>query len=339
MAYRLDSRGTQPLVRQRVGIGLIGTGWAAGMHAQALANLKIGAEYVVGRSADRVEAFASRFGIPKCLLDVSQLPCPGACPLVIVCLPPGPASAVASGLVSRGYYVLLEKPGAMNFRDLALDFGTKAPEDLRRLAFSYHLPHDFKFRLARKVVESGKLGKPVRAYLRMFMPMISWSPGRKSWALGAAAPSIWIEAGVHLIHLATWFFGAPRILGVANVRSDRQCVAGTALLGHKNEMVSFLDLSYLSGLRTPRGGIEIQFTKGNLVIDRGSYTNLASSLMVESVDGRLYTRGPTIENGIETQMERILRSIQNRGTVLASGVTDLPCAAATLAVAEALSDA
>lgn len=323
--------------RDKLSMAVVGTGWAAEMLATAIASLTSGRlQFVVSRTIERANVFAEKFNVPNRLTDPAALPGPDRCPLVAVCVPPAAAPVLTSDLLRRGYFVLLEKPGADNLPAFAALADQVEPEALSRLAVGYQLLHDKRFRLARRISRAGCLGQLKRAYLRMYIPTASWSEGRRKWALGPGAPSVWLEAGVHLIGLAYWLFGEPQVITSANVRSDDQCVAGTALLRHPGGVIVTLDASYLAGVEGARGGLDLQGTRGSLTIERGSYRNKVSRLLVETCNGRSSVREPENEDGTTNLLKRIVSSIRKQGRLPAQDVIDYSGARRILALAEVL---
>ena len=323
--------------RDKLSMAVVGTGWAAEMFATAAASLTNGClRFVVSRTLERANAFGERFDVPHRLSDPGDLPAPDRCPLVAVCVPPVSAPALTVDLLRRGFFVLLEKPGAENSPAFAALADQVEPEALSRLAVGYQLLHDKRFRLARRLSRAGCIGQLKRAYLRMYIPTAGWSDGRRKWALGPGAPSVWLEAGVHLIALARWLFGEPQVITSANVRSDGQCVAGTALLSHPGGVITTLDASYLAGVEEARGGLDLQGTRGSLSIERGSYRNKVSRLLVQHCNGRSSVRGPENEDGTANLLKRIISSIRKQGRLPAQDVIDYSSARELLMLAEAL---
>jgi predicted dehydrogenase len=296
-------------------LAVVGTGWAAEMIATAAATLRRASlAFVVSRRPETAAAFAARFNIRGCRTSIDDLPPPHRCPLVVVCTPPASASRIAARLLCRGHFVLLEKPGATSVEAFQTIDDRAAPARAR-LAIAYQLQHDRHCRLAKRLIDRGRLGQVQRAFLKMHLPCGTWSDCRRQWALGADAPSAWLEAGVHLIALSLWLFGPATVIGVAAVRKADQIVAGTALLRHASGVVSTIDVSYLSGEASRRGGIEVQGSDGCLTIDRGTYRDKRTALIVETRTGCVRTTSPRAEDGTRRLLARMIQRARGADTI------------------------
>ena len=318
-------------------LALIGNGWAAETYARATQQSGAGSvRWLVARNAAAGQTFCHRFHISQLVLNIQDLAPPGECSLVIVCIPPRESPPVIAGLLSRGYCVLAEKPGAESSHHLAGALLKCSAPQVRRLAFAYQLFHDDRVVLAREVIRSGTIGRPERAHLKMHMPTEGWSTGRRGWALGPGATSVWVEAGVHLTALAAWLFGPAHVVEVSNQRVDGHCVAGTALLKHQTGVVSTLDVSFLGTPSAPRGGVRIEGSAGRLHLSRGTYLDKRSLLRLELPGGRTSTTSPAPENGTLRLLNRALALSNSSNTLATSNMVDHIRALEYLRLAESL---
>ena len=98
---------------RQVGIGIIGTGFAASFHArghQRAAHLGARIVAVAGRSRERTTAFAERYGIPTCYDDAAQLIADPAVELVDLTVPNRLHHTLAIAALQAGKHVICEKP-------------------------------------------------------------------------------------------------------------------------------------------------------------------------------------------------------------------------------------
>jgi predicted dehydrogenase len=98
---------------RKVGVGLIGAGYAAGIHARAyrkVHGVEIDLRAVAASRPDRAAAFAAAFGIPQFKSSVEELLDDAAIDLVDICAPNSLHAELAIAAALSGNPVTVEKP-------------------------------------------------------------------------------------------------------------------------------------------------------------------------------------------------------------------------------------
>ncbi|MFQ5828530.1 MAG: Gfo/Idh/MocA family protein [Candidatus Methylomirabilia bacterium] len=97
----------------RVRIGLVGTGFAADLHAvnyRALRGQKVELTAVCGRRRESAEHFAGRFGLPRVFTDYRALAESPEVDCVDICVPTAIHHEVAMAAAGAGKHLIVEKP-------------------------------------------------------------------------------------------------------------------------------------------------------------------------------------------------------------------------------------
>jgi len=143
-------------------VGLLGTGYIADWHAQALRTIPgVSLAAVCDKDLSRAQAFAARYGVARVYESLEEMLGAGENPLdaVHVLLPPDHHARAASTLVSRGVHTLLEKPMAIT----PLECGELIRQAADR-GVTLGVNHNFVFapvyERLRTDLRAGKLGSP-----------------------------------------------------------------------------------------------------------------------------------------------------------------------------------
>lgn len=142
-----------------IGIGLVGLGMAGRTHAREIAHVP-GARTtaVFGRSAEKVGAFAERFGIPRAYTDYEAFLADPAVDVVDVLTPHGVHRDYAIPAAEAGKHVIIEKPIALD-----LEQGREIIDACDRNGVTLGVIYQMRFGVwARKLkaaVEAGALGR------------------------------------------------------------------------------------------------------------------------------------------------------------------------------------
>jgi predicted dehydrogenase len=97
----------------RVVVGLIGAGYAAGIHARAYGKVygvAVELRAVAASRPERAAAFAAQFGIPLATSSIAELLADPAIDLVDVCAPNSLHAELAIAAARHGKHVIVEKP-------------------------------------------------------------------------------------------------------------------------------------------------------------------------------------------------------------------------------------
>ncbi len=109
-------------MRSRIGIGIVGSGWIAGIHArgyQRAAQLDVGAAVmaVASRHRDKAEAFAERYDVPKVYDDARRVIEDPNVQIVDLAVPNALHHTLAIEAAEAGKHVVCEKPLTGAFGD------------------------------------------------------------------------------------------------------------------------------------------------------------------------------------------------------------------------------
>lgn len=193
-------------------IGILGTGWVASLHMQALRQLGIEVFAVVGTTEEKASAFAHEWGIPNYGTESELLldPCISA---VHICTPPQGHYEQIRLLLSQGKHIFCEKP---------LTLSGKEGEELAEMARDCHclccvgfnIRNFSQCRRAKELVREGTLGRLLLihgSYLQEF----GADPAMWSWRYESDLHAV-TEIGSHWLDLAQYISGE-RISAVSAV--------------------------------------------------------------------------------------------------------------------------
>jgi UDP-N-acetyl-2-amino-2-deoxyglucuronate dehydrogenase len=254
------SAGAAPL-----GVGILGCGNIAPMHAEALGGLGRRAQLlaVADERPERADALAARYSVRACPSLSELLAVPGV-ELVCVCTPSGTHGAVGAEIARAGRHVVLEKP---------IDTTLGAADDVIRaceqagVVLSVISQHRFDGGVValRDALRFGALGKVVLTEARVwwhrsqsYYDADAW---RGTYALDGGAL---MNQGVHLVDLLLHLNGP---LQAAFARA--------ATVAHRMEAEDLLvaNLAFANG------------TLGALAVTTASFPGLPESLAVTGTEG------------------------------------------------------
>ena len=192
-------------------LGLIGAGWIAGLHLEALARLgRTELVGIVSGTGAGAAALSARWG-GQVYVDLEQMLDDARIDVAYVCVPPFRAVAIGERLVERGIPFLTEKPLAA--ADVEGPTRLAAAIDRARLvvAVGYHL-------------RALDIMPAVRERLADHPPALvdaRWldrTPGPAWWKLADQGGGQVVEQATHLFDLARYLMGEAEVVGAASVR-------------------------------------------------------------------------------------------------------------------------
>ena len=209
------------MTRDRVRMGIVGTGRIA--QNRHLPSYQKNDRVVVVAAADpvpeAVHSAAATFGIPSVYTDYREMLEREDLDAVSVCTPNKYHAPVATAALRQGLHVFCEKPLARTATE-ARAMVRLARETGRILATGYRYRHQAEARAAKRVIDAGELGDiymmRARALRRRKIP--SWGTFTDKEIQGGGAL---VDFGVHVLDLALWLAGHPRVLEVTGVTSQR----------------------------------------------------------------------------------------------------------------------
>ena len=179
-----------------------GSGFVAGIHAEALRSCKVDVAAVVSRSPDQSRAFAQRWAIPRWGSDESLL-FEGEIDCVHICTPPGLHYEMARALLEHGKHVICEKPLCLADSE-AMELAALARERGLVCAVNFNARYHDACLRARQLCREGALGRMLLihgSYLQQFGAL----PARADWrydpSLAGSMHAV-TEIGSHWLDLA-----------------------------------------------------------------------------------------------------------------------------------------
>ena len=182
-------------------VGILGTGWIAAYHVQALKKLNIEVFAVVGTSDEKAKEFAAQWDIPHYGTAIDLL-CNEQITAVHICTPPEKHYDQIRLLLDCGKDIFCEKPLSLN---------AKEAEELARFSeksvctVGFNIRSYLQCQKARQLVQDGQLGRLLLihgSYLQEF----GAEPAFWSWRYESDLHAV-TEIGSHWLDLAQYISG------------------------------------------------------------------------------------------------------------------------------------
>ena len=330
---------------EQVGVGIIGAGFIASLHVEALARVpEARVVAVASPTAGHAEGFARRHGIPHAYADYRALLERSDVHLVTLSLPNDLHCQATLDAAAAGKHVVCEKPMATSLAECDRMIQACRAAGVK-LMYAEELCFAPKYVRAKQLADEGALGRvyQVKQSECHDGPHSDWF-----WNVERSGGGVLMDMGCHSIEFARWVFGKPRPLSVyaqlgtyvhqGRTRGDDHSVC---LVEYEGDRIGVAENSWAR-----RGGVddraEIYGAAGLTIADllRGS------SLLTFSEPGYGYavekapsTRGWTFtmfeENwnyGFPQEMAHFVRCVRDDLAPLESGedgrqVIELICAA------------
>jgi len=195
-------------MKDKIRIGITGSGKAGHMHAQALKNIKEALFVSIhSRSIEKAEIFALKYGI-KPFSDLREMITEEQLDALIVCTPHPQHKEAAIQAFEAGANVLVEKPLASSLEDSdeMIHASAKHKKILGVVSQRRFLQPSLRI---KKAIQEGKIGRPV---LGMIM-LLGWRD--ESYYKGDAWRGKWnyegggvlVNQAPHQLDLLQWFMG------------------------------------------------------------------------------------------------------------------------------------
>jgi UDP-N-acetyl-2-amino-2-deoxyglucuronate dehydrogenase len=263
---------------EQIGIGIIGAGNIALIHAQAIATLggqNVRLRAVLGKNRERAEKLASQFGA-QAFTDAAAMLERSDIQVVTICTPSGTHADLGLQAAAAGKHVMVEKPIDVTMeRARALVVGCEQHRVRLGVIFqSRFLP---AVSLIKQAIERGRLGKlyVVDAYVKWFRnrayyQAAAWR-GTKALDGGGAL----INQGIHTVDLAQHFAGpAASIYGIAE-RKHHPYIEGEdtalALVKYRGGAAGVIEATTSLAPGFSRR-VEVHGEKGSIVLDGNDIT-------------------------------------------------------------------
>lgn len=188
-------------------IAIIGAGFIGVKHVEAYGFVeRASVAAVVDANLEKAEALAGKIRA-KAYTSMKEMLSKEELDVVDVCLPTTMhKDAVIEGL-ETGHDVIVEKPFALNMEDVDAMIEASLKHG-KRLMVAHVNRFKPEYVLAKSIIDSGELGKPVffGAWRESLTPNWSWN----NWLQDKKkSGGTILDLSIHDIDISNWFFGAP----------------------------------------------------------------------------------------------------------------------------------
>ena len=188
-----------------LGVGLIGSQFAARAHAESLRRFVRGAEMraVASPTSGHAQALAEEFGLPHAFTDYRRLLERSDIDVVIICIPNDLHAAVAIEAAQAGKHVIVEKPLCVTLAEAERMLAACAAAG-RRLFYAEELVFAPKYVRLQQLAAEGALGE---LYLVKQLEKHSGPHAGWFWEIERAGGGVLLDMGCHGIEFARWMYG------------------------------------------------------------------------------------------------------------------------------------
>lgn len=198
--------------KDRVKVGIIGSGFEADIHAESFRLMPDEAEVVAVASPTPGNAarFAARHGLPRHYTDYRQLLAEPEIEMVTIAAPNLWHAEMTVAAAEAGKHVVCEKPLCMTLEeaDLMLDICRRKGVLLLYAEELFFTP---KYVKAKQMADEGAFGKvyQVKQCEKHSGPHAPWF-----WDVDRSGGGVFMDMGCHGIAFCHWFLGRPRLRSV-----------------------------------------------------------------------------------------------------------------------------
>jgi predicted dehydrogenase len=244
-----------------VRLGLVGAGWIARLHLEALARLgRTELVGVVSRTRAGAAALTDRWG-GRAFDDLDRMVEAVRPDVAYVCVPPWRAVAIGERLVELGIPFLTEKPLAADDADGPVRLGTAIDRTGLVVGVGYHLRGlDFMGEVRGRLAD-----RPPHLVVARWL---AETPPPDWWSRVDRGGGQVVEQATHLYDLARHLVGEAEVVGAASVRTGREDAVNrdvadgaAAVLRFRTGAVG----SFASAHRLETASIEIVFASERLL--------------------------------------------------------------------------
>lgn len=293
-----------------INLGVVGTGFGAGVHIPALGALPgVRISAIGGRTVEKAQRVARQHGIPFAGSIDAVLAHPDV-NVVAIALPPAQGAEAAIFALRRGLAVMCEKPLGGN---LGQARRVSMLCDGRPMAIDFELAELDCFRLLKQCVE----GKSLRR-MQVIWQYQSYSHARRAWSWKtdrAQHGGVLTLLGAHVLFLVEWLVG--RVTSIAAVTSDLHtrsfAPAGQVpaedqiemriMAGEGTPVAVWLD----NGVEGPGLRLEVEFEDGTRFALTGLRADDAFELSVVRGDDQQMLATDSTLKGVDWRIEPVRR--------------------------------
>jgi predicted dehydrogenase len=199
------------MTKDKVRVGLIGSGFISAIHADALKRCQ-DAELIAVASptAGKAQALAKQHGVPHHFTDYRKLLDLDAIDLVVLGIPNDLHCELVRQAAAAGKHIVLEKPMCLNLgeADRMIEACRKANV---KLMYAEELCFAPKYVRLKQLLDSGALGKPV---LIKQSEKHDGPHAAHFWDVERSGGGVTMDMGCHAIEFFRWILGRPAIKSV-----------------------------------------------------------------------------------------------------------------------------
>jgi len=195
----------------QVGVGIVGTGFVAGLHAAAFARIPTARVVAVASpTPGRADAFARQHHVPNAFTDYRSILERSDVQLITLALPNYLHCQATLDAAAAGKHVVVEKPMALNLAECDRMIAACRTAGVK-LMYAEELLFAPKYVRAKQLADEGALGKVylVKQGECHYGPHADWF-----WNVELSGGGVLMDMGCHSIEFARWVFGRPKPLSV-----------------------------------------------------------------------------------------------------------------------------
>lgn len=196
---------------KNVRVGIIGSGFVAELHAEALKRVP-GAELVAVASPTpgRAEAFAARHGITRSFADYRALLAQAQVHMITIACPNDLHAEVTIAAAQAGVHVVCEKPLCLSLPEADAMIAACRQAGVK-LMYAEELLFAPKYVRAKHLVDEGALGEVymVKQGECHYGPHSDWF-----WDVDRSGGGVLMDMGCHSVELGRWIYGKERPVSV-----------------------------------------------------------------------------------------------------------------------------
>lgn len=205
---------------ERLRVGVIGLGWAGQQHLAAYGGLP-GVEVVAlaDMAGERLSQWADKSGAERRYMSWEDMIAAGGLDAVSVCTPPDVRPSIAVAALEAGLHVLCEKPLARTGDEAQRMVDTARKTD-RALQVTFNYRYRSDVTVLKRHIESGALGHVFYAKARWLRR--NGVPAGTGWftTRSIAGGGALIDLGVHMLDMALYLLGEPRVVSASAATYD-----------------------------------------------------------------------------------------------------------------------
>ncbi len=208
-----DHSGTsvQQVAGQQVGVGIIGSQFISGIHAEALRGCRqaqlLGVASPTPGNATR---FAERHGIARCYTDYRKLLADPMIAMVVVGVPNDLHCEIALAAAAAGKHIVMEKPLCLNLAE-ADRMIASCQQSQVKLMYAEELCFAPKYVRLKSLLDEGALGKPT---LIKQSEKHDGPHAAHFWDVNRSGGGVLMDMGCHAIEFFRWMLGRPPVKSV-----------------------------------------------------------------------------------------------------------------------------